>query len=625
MPPAFVVALAASAAISQIAAATLPPPPAVLDAIVEDARGRAVDTLGPTDFSVTERDRPLTIDAVRFVRPSDADRDPAAARLFAIFLDEFHVTPGPGADRVRDALIRFVQEDLRPEDLLVVLKPLDSLLDIRVTRDRAAALRAIQSFEPRFGDLTARTPFERTFIAGAPARVETARSQIAASSLDALALHLGQVSPGRKTLIVVSEGFTRPARRRGVLLRGIDSVVLAANRAHVSIYPIEPNASEAVASGRDADARASVRAALRALAEGTAGRTTTPADDVDIGLTRALTDAGGYYVLTLSNPETVRDGRYHPVTVAVRRPGFTVRARSGYWAPSAEETTARTTGAGTAPDGFSLQIARRTSPLIRPWFGMSYDQSGATRVSFVWEPSPRIPGDQTKSSVPARVALSVTTLDGTPVFDGIVSPSNEPAIVQPCRNRSGTGLQTATNRSDEAAADRIPSAAADSCMRFEASFISPARRLLAQIAIHDAAGRLVDRDVRDLVVASTRGPLSIGTPEVLRARTNREYQSLASNPDAPPVASRQFSRSDRLLIRVPVLSTIGAPALTAELVSGLGGTMRQLPVSRGGTAFSEYQIDLPLAGLATGVYNVDITAIAGNASVRDSLAFRVTP
>src|SRR5438552_15529387 len=45
-----------------------PPTAPTLDVVVEDARGRTVETLGLADFSVTEQSRPLMIDSVRFVR-----------------------------------------------------------------------------------------------------------------------------------------------------------------------------------------------------------------------------------------------------------------------------------------------------------------------------------------------------------------------------------------------------------------------------------------------------------------------------------------------------------------------------------------------------------------------------
>jgi hypothetical protein len=158
-----------------------------------------------------------------------------------------------------------------------------------------------------------------------------------------------------------------------------------------------------------------------------------------------------------------------------------------------------------------------------------------------------------------------------------------------------------------------------------ASFQSPAGRLLVQMAIEDATARVVDRDVRDLVVGGFPGPVTIGTSEVFRARNAREYNVLASDPDAAPVASRQFSRTERLLIRVPVFSTGGAPVVSARLVSGFGGAMRDLAVSPVASRATEYQIDLPLAALAVGAYTVELSARTPDGEAKESLSFRVTP
>ena len=38
--------------------------------------------------------------------------------MIGVYLDEFHVSAGPNSDRVREALGRFVDEQLRPHDLV---------------------------------------------------------------------------------------------------------------------------------------------------------------------------------------------------------------------------------------------------------------------------------------------------------------------------------------------------------------------------------------------------------------------------------------------------------------------------------------------------------------------------
>jgi hypothetical protein len=145
------------------------------------------------------------------------------------------------------------------------------------------------------------------------------------------------------------------------------------------------------------------------------------------------------------------------------------------------------------------------------------------------------------------------------------------------------------------------------------------------MAIKDATSRVVDRDVRDLVVGGFRGPVTLGSSEVLRARNAREYQALAVDPEATPVAARQFSRTERLLIRMPVFTVAAAPTVTARLLNGAGGAMRELAVSPVPTRPTAYQVDVPLAALATGTYTIEWTARTAGGEATDSLPFRVTP
>jgi len=125
-------------------------------------------------------------------------------------------------------------------------------------------------------------------------------------------------------------------------------------------------------------------------------------------------------------------------------------------------------------------------------------------------------------------------------------------------------------------------------------------------------------------VAPFSASLTLGTPQVLRARNAREFRDLEANAGAVPVPGRQFSRTERLLIRVPVYGRSGDPVVTAKLVTALGHIMRDVPVkSVPGSDVRE--IDLPLSGLPTAEYRVNLTAASGLARAQDSLTFRVTP
>src|SRR5207247_3225327 len=132
----------------------------------------------------------------------------------------------------------------------------------------------------RKGDYEPRNAYERDYIAGTPVRIEAARTQVALSAINALAVHLGSLADRRKTLIVVTEEIGRTERRRGQeYLPTLDTILRSANRANVSVYPLDPGAV-----GRDAagDPRAEP---LRSLAAETDGRTATA--DLAGGLKRA--------------------------------------------------------------------------------------------------------------------------------------------------------------------------------------------------------------------------------------------------------------------------------------------------------------------------------------------------
>ena len=117
----------------------------------------------------------------------------------------------------------------------------------------------------------------------------------------------------------------------------------------------------------------------------------------------------------------------------------------------------------------------------------------------------------------------------------------------------------------------------------------------------------------------------LGTPEVLRARNAREFRSLETD-SAVPVASREFSRTERLLIRFAAYAPAGArPAVSARLLSRMGQPMRDLPVVSTAEPAAENAIDLPLAGLAAGDYIVEVEAASAAGEAKDRVAFRVTP
>jgi len=604
-------ALSAAPVDSQTAAA--PPSPAVpaprlitIDVVAGDARGRAVEDLKPSDFELREDATPLPLESVRLVRPRPSeqgnltpasDRQPGAirtaaderlaassddARLFAIFLDDYHVESGANTDRVRRSLLDFLDHDVAAGDLLVVVRPLDSLLAIRMARDRAAARAAIESFTGRKGDYEPRNTYERDFIAGTPAGIDSARNQVALSAINALAVHLGSLSDRRKTLIVASEGVGRVEHRRGQeYLPTLDTILRSANRSNVAVYPFDP---------RDRQSDGGTDESLKRLADETDG-------ELILGDAAALRRAAGtptpYYLLSFRTPHG-DDGLFRPLTVRVKRSGVRVHARRGYWTASPDEAlrTALLARLDEPRKVVPPEPAPHVSPLIRPWFGMSRGADGTTRVTIVWEPAAHVPGDRSRR-IASRIVLTAKASDGTILFEGPMLPTGPAVIEDPATTPS------------------------------RATFAMRPGRLRLRMEIQDAASQVLDHDVRDISVRDLRGDVAVGTPEVLRARNAREFRTLDVD-GAVPVASREFSRTERLLIRFRAYGAAGAaPQVSAKLLGRGGQAIRDLAVAPAATD-GDLAIDLPLASFATGEYVVEVTAKSGARDASDRLTFRVT-
>ncbi|HVH27478.1 MAG TPA: VWA domain-containing protein [Vicinamibacterales bacterium] len=547
-----------------------------IDAIAVDRRGAVVRTLAPSDFEVQEGETAVTLDEARFVEDD--------ARAIGIYLDEYHITAGPNADRARDALLQVVERDLGPNDVVIVMKPLDSLFTLQPAASLADVRSAVATLQGRKGDLAPQTDYERTYMSGTSDRIEAARAQVAVSALNALAVRLSSLNDRRKTLLVVTEGLDpSPTRRGQEFLATVDSVTRSANRGHVSIYPIDPQPIE----GRTA------ASPVLGLADATRGQivTTTSTGDLTAPIRAALADASKYYLLTYRRALD-ESGRFHPVQVKVKQPGVQVRARAGYWAPSVSDRLgAELVALANRPaPPVRVEPMRRNSPLIRPWFGLSLTDAGRMRVTFVWEPTPGMPGAAT-SLTAARLELTVLGDNDKIVFQGPVLPTG-PVVTKGAEPSS-------------------------------AVFETEPGRLKLRMKIEDATRRQIDSDVRDLEVRDVRGKVTIGTPEFLRARNALELRALHNNPDAVPVSSREFSRSERLLIRFPAYAPGGAEvSLSARLLNFAGQPMRTLNVQVG--RGDQREIEVSLAGLASGEYLLELAATSSAGQITERVSFRVT-
>jgi VWFA-related protein len=570
-------------------------PPVRIDVVVSDRQGRPIVDLRPSDFELLENGSSKPITAVQFritdrvtadVPPIETARDEEQAarepgtRVFAFFLDEFHVSAGEGADRVRRSVSDFVDQKLGPRDLAVVMRPLDPVSSIRFTRDRAVLHGAIASFTGRKGDLSPRTPFEERYIGHAPATVRAARRQIVTAGLREVAMRLGELQADRGVVALFSEGFPAdgsPSRSGAPNLHG---VVRAASRFHLTFYAFNPAAPEH-AVGEPAE-RERETAMLQWLAAQTGGRAVAAADFI-FGLARLAHDTEQYYALSYQPARA--DGRFHAVEIRTKRRDLRVWARPGYWATLEHEWRTRAAARPATPSMPPRSLRR--SPFMDAWIGLLRDTAGGARMVISWEP--RVRG----ATSPQLVMVKARTTSGTALFDGRLAPAG-----------SGSSEDSA---------------------RFDV----PAGRVQVDMTLLDARGKVLDTDVRDVDVPDLRGSQKVGpvllATQIVRTRTVRDFQAASANPHAAPSSLRTFVRADRLLIRVPAFDPSGpAVRVTVTLMNRIGQPMREVDAIDTTPLEGVTQFALPLSFLAPGDYQIELTGTNGNGRARERLSFRVS-
>jgi hypothetical protein len=150
------------------------------------------------------------------------------------------------------------------------------------------------------------------------------------------------------------------------------AAIAAATRANVSFYGIDPRGLTGLADegieitsipedptlglgyqSLSAELR-DAQDSLRTISAETGGFAAVNRNDFREAFTRIIQDNSGYYLLGYYSSDTRRDGRFRRVTVRVKRPGLTVRARKGYTAPK-----------GKTPAAVTATTDAKTSPALR--------------------------------------------------------------------------------------------------------------------------------------------------------------------------------------------------------------------------------------------------------------------
>ena len=557
-----------------------------VDATVVDKRGNPVTDLTKEDFEIREDGALQSVDTLKMIQatgeaPDDDTslpiRSPEHAaveaarddlRVFVIFWDEYHIGQFIPAIRAREALMSFVQTAFGATDLVALMDQLTPTDAIRFTRDRHDLADQVHKLQGRFGVyVPPRSGVEEAQLYQMR-DVERLRSQVTATALESTISFLGQIKEGRKAIVFVSQTIGRLGSTPGDTYQWLGEAVRLANANNTTIYTFDPR-------GLDMNIRTSD--VLQSLAENTGGRQfsgNVPATQ----LRAVVKEASAFYLLGYRSDKNPADGKFHKISVHVKRPGVEVKARTGYYAPSLTEmdTARKKAAAAEAPPEISKALSTLVDAPHLPvpgdfWAGANRSPSGTPQVTAVWTPR------DGESSM--GVSLQATTDDGRVLFDGPL------------------------------AGGAVTFAAAPGTLHL--------RRTLA-----DGGGSLAGRqdltlDVPDFAAT----PLSIATPVLYRARTPLELRAI-QNAAPPPFAGRQFERTDRIIVRFDVFGAAAADAtVTVTLLSRLGAKLAAMPLRH--TPAGGYEIDLPIGSIARGEYVFQIDASHGADQAKALLSFRV--
>jgi VWFA-related protein len=621
-----------------------------VDVVVTDRQGRPVTDLKAEDFEVLENRKPQTVQTFKFIKVDtvapelqssyvrdiqsmddqrrEASRDDT--RVLIIFLDDYH-TRLANSLTIKQELAKFLSQ-LTINDLVAVVYPLTPSNSITFTRNHEATAATVMGFLGRKYNYVPRNPYENQYADYPPEFHEQMRNDVVITALRGFVTFLGTIKEGKKNLLYVSEGLTgsMPA---GVTTRGeqmdprpapmsqtqrffaqaelsgkMSEIFRAATRSNTSIYTLDPRGL-AIGEGQINDNitqemdRASLNEAqdsLHALASNTDGRAIVNRNAPLAELQKMTSDLSAYYLLGYTSTEAPRDGKFHEITVRVKRPNLEIRARKGYWAYTAEDVARATSPAVAGPpaaveDALSSLAVARDRP-VRLWVGSQRGADGKTSVTLAWEPTAAPAEARPRQAAPEvvdRIVLTATSLQGETLFRGPVP-------------RAGQGPAGAV--------------AAGSVV-----FTAPPGTVQLNIQPEDARGTRLDRDDTTIEVPDfTKVSTAISTPAVYRGRTVRDIQTVRSAASPVPTVAREFSRTERLLIRFQAYGPgASTPAIKLRFLNSLGRPMSDLPAPTrlpDGT----FETEIGLGSLGPGKYLIEINATHEGETAQSLLPFQVT-
>jgi len=384
------------------------------------------------------------------------------------------------------------------------------------------------------------------------------------------------------------------------------TIIDEANRANTSFYPVDPRGltvfdesivpSSVISGSRPPpmlplqQESAQLRAreqGLRQLAEGTDGLAVVATNNIEPALRRVVADLSSYYLLGYYSTGKL-DGRFHSITVRVKRPGVTVRARRGYQALRESDLTVGTTApvraAAMATTNAEAAIAAAASSAVAKIVNSARDLPLRVHATAGWRLGP----DGKPVAVFWTVGEVADRIAGADLDAMVLNGAGD--LVSSVKAR----IMPGTTSTRIAIVPDGPVSAGDYTVRVKSQ--GPA-----------------GSETVSLPVALAQAPSASGAMFVRRGPTT-------GNKDVP-TADVRFRRSERVRVEVP--ST--ADVTSARLLDKTGKPIPAIPVTAStrtdGDGVKWATADVLLAPLAPGDYIVEVVA----GETRTLAAFRIVP
>lgn len=418
-----------------------------LDVTVKDKKGKVVTDLKPEDFTVIENgvNQKIEFFDATLIGGSAANETPnrvsgettlavppkALPRNVVSLVLDGQTTESTNLKPVRDGIIAYVRERITNDDSvalfaisggLQLLQPFtqDKNKIIAAAESAASVSTGAKTSEQR--DLNTTIAKLRGDLEGAPTGPITTpaagsaaaqamitrrvleqfiqfRSTLSVQQTRPILASLAAICeglrpmPGKKTLVMFSQGFVAPE----VLDWQIQSTIDIANRANVAIYIIDstglkggipqssavapPSALAGISAAVDQESRIRASAGesifdtsrheglnrqqdlLYRLSEDTGGRLIKNTNDFADGLNRVDDEIRSRYTLAYRSTDQNFDGRFRKVKVEVKRPGVTVVTRAGYYAIPPTQVIPFSPEERKLMANFSTLLSQSTLPL----------------------------------------------------------------------------------------------------------------------------------------------------------------------------------------------------------------------------------------------------------------------